>query len=360
MGKPTTKRLHLTVALLMAVVVLLVYPAMQGHGEPSPARPARETRLKTTDEYLQQGDEQGLLDSVFDVAAARRQPTTGDGQQEDAEDEKLRKVYHEDYTFKARPLRQRARPWRTLQLQAVVDRRRTLVREAGPTPPAAKSKPRSTAAPSPVQPVLSPRQAARRTAAPTPPRRPPSPLRVRASLLAEPSGGAGDGPSGGEKYLMLPAVQVGFASGIWSTILPFLLLAAEVGRTAVLPQMQFTIPAFRSGSDPQFLKMSDFIDMPGLLKQLPCVSVITYAEWKQQTEATVDVLLQFGLPEEFREKISPQAPPNPNREAYKTDCIAIKPKVKTRPTTTRQPSAFWGGPFGHSQEVEFLHASEGL
>eukprot|EP01064_Diplonema_japonicum_P000271 TRINITY_DN10199_c0_g1_i1.p1 TRINITY_DN10199_c0_g1~~TRINITY_DN10199_c0_g1_i1.p1 ORF type:complete len:592 (+),score=117.76 TRINITY_DN10199_c0_g1_i1:25-1776(+) len=185
------------------------------------------------------------------------------------------------------------------------------------------------------------------------PVRPPPPV---APLLPPPS----SSENYDERFLLLPAVQVGFASGIRTAILPFLMLAAKTGRTAVLPPMQFGIPAFRSTSDPQFLELADFLDMKDLLSHLPCVKTVSYADWKTRTSATIDALLQFGLPEELGTgTVRGKAIPDPAKQAFMENCIPVD-VASSRPKQPRKPGPFWAGTFGHAQEVMWLHSTEGL
>ena len=99
------------------------------------------------------------------------------------------------------------------------------------------------------------------------------------------------------KFLLLSALPTSFASGLKYQIHPFLAMAAAYGRTAVLPAASFGHPAFRTASG--MVPFEELVDVDSLRRQFPCVRLITYADWRNLTESTVDSLLFLGTEDEI-------------------------------------------------------------
>ena len=164
----------------------------------------------------------------------------------------------------------------------------------------------------------------------------------------------------GERYLLIPSTPLGFASGIATQVLPFLMLAAKVNRTAVLPPAQIGIPAFRSTGDPSFLPLEEFLDMEKLSAAIPCIRYISYAQWAERTGRTISTLVQIGLPVEVGTASTPgNADGDPKLPDIKHNCIAEVSSTATRVKERKEFTTFWAGPFGFAKELLYLHGTEG-
>eukprot|EP01060_Flectonema_neradi_P031109 TRINITY_DN4639_c0_g1_i1.p1 TRINITY_DN4639_c0_g1~~TRINITY_DN4639_c0_g1_i1.p1 ORF type:complete len:638 (+),score=94.20 TRINITY_DN4639_c0_g1_i1:99-2012(+) len=167
-----------------------------------------------------------------------------------------------------------------------------------------------------------------------------------------------------EDYLLLSSLTAGFASGVRTQLIPFLGLAAHLNRTAVLPAASFGIPAFRSTSKDEaqgFVPLSTFIDVEQLKKDLPCVRMISYEEWKLRTDAKVDVVF-LGSESESGNKSSPGI----------TSKIATKPlgaKVgfqscypqlmhTLQSSSAYREKSYWGGPWDFIGETQHVLKTE--